>query len=106
MQDGAAWQSQGTDGRDRDAIVALVGAMAESWTRGDGAAYGRLFSTDSDYVAFDGTRLKSRDENVRHHRALFETVLKGSRAGCRDIVRVPIEGALGAGTVSRRCGDR
>jgi uncharacterized protein (TIGR02246 family) len=64
---------------DRSAIVDLMQWMTESWNAGDGAAYGELFTEDCDYVAFDGTHLKGREQNARHHQALFETVLKGSR---------------------------
>jgi uncharacterized protein (TIGR02246 family) len=71
----AGWNAD----EERAAIVDLTQWMSEAWDAGDAATYGELFAADCDYVAFDGTRLKGRDENMRHHRALFDTVLKGSR---------------------------
>ncbi|TWT02098.1 SgcJ/EcaC family oxidoreductase [Reyranella sp. CPCC 100927] len=62
------------------AIRALTQCLAEAWNRNDADAYAALFAEDCDYVAFDGSHLKGRAANARSHRALFETVLKGSRA--------------------------
>lgn len=53
--------------------------MANAWNSGDGEAYADLFAEDCDYVAFDGTHLSGRSANARHHQALFDTVLVGSR---------------------------
>lgn len=63
----------------RAQIEALTRYMSETWNRGDAVAYGMLFSEDSDYVAFDGTRLVGRNANIAHHQILFDTVLKRSR---------------------------
>ena len=64
---------------DREAIRALFARLVESWDRGDGAAYAACFTQDSEYVAFDGTRLVGREANARHHQQLFDGFLKGSR---------------------------
>ena len=61
------------------AIAGLTRRMSETWNAGDGPAYAAIFTPDCDYIAFDGTHLKGREENARHHQALFETVLKGTR---------------------------
>jgi uncharacterized protein (TIGR02246 family) len=71
----AGWNAD----EERTAIVDLTQWMSEAWDAGDAVTYGELFTADCDYVAFDGTHLKGRDENVRHHQALFDTVLKDSR---------------------------
>jgi uncharacterized protein (TIGR02246 family) len=63
----------------RAAIAALTQRMTEAWAAGDGARYGALFTEECDYVAFDGTHLKGREQNALHHEALYRTVLKGSR---------------------------
>jgi uncharacterized protein (TIGR02246 family) len=65
---------------DRVEIAQLTRKMTAAWNRGDGEAFGRLFTDDCDCIAFDGTHLKGRAENIRHHQALFDTVLRGSRA--------------------------
>jgi uncharacterized protein (TIGR02246 family) len=64
---------------DRTAIADLMQWMTESWDAGDGASYAELFTDDCDCITTDGTHLKGREQTARHHRALFETVLKGSR---------------------------
>jgi uncharacterized protein (TIGR02246 family) len=64
---------------DRTAIADLMQWMTECWDAGDGASYGELFTHDCDCIAFDATHLKGRQQTARHHQALFETVLKGSR---------------------------
>lgn len=64
---------------DTRAITELTHRLAESWNRHDGAAYASSFTPDSDYVAFDGTHLRGREANARHHQQLFDTVLRGSR---------------------------
>jgi uncharacterized protein (TIGR02246 family) len=63
----------------------LTRQLAEAWNRNDGAAYAALFTEDGDYVAFDGTHLKGREENARHHDRLFEGVLRGTRLVYEDV---------------------
>ena len=63
---------------DQAAILNLTYRMRDAWKAGDADAYGRIFTADSDYVAFDGTHLRGRDANVSHHQLLFDTVLKDS----------------------------
>ena len=60
-------------------VRALFARMAEAWDANDADAYAALFTEDSDYVAFDGTRQRGRAHNAASHRLLFETVLRGSR---------------------------
>jgi uncharacterized protein (TIGR02246 family) len=62
-----------------DAILDLCARLSDAWDRNDAGAYAALFTRDSDYVAFDGSRLIGRAANEAHHAALFETVLKDSR---------------------------
>jgi uncharacterized protein (TIGR02246 family) len=64
---------------DRAEIASLARRMTAAWNRGDGEAYAALFTDDSDYIAFDGTHLRGRTANARHHQALYDTVLRGSR---------------------------
>jgi uncharacterized protein (TIGR02246 family) len=60
-------------------VRALVARMIEAWDANDAEAYAAIFTEDSDYVAFDGTRLRGRAANAASHRLLFDTVLRGSR---------------------------
>jgi uncharacterized protein (TIGR02246 family) len=63
----------------REAIVDLVRRMEHAWNIADGSAYAAAFTEDSDYVAFDGTHLRGRDANARHHQRLFNSLLKNTR---------------------------
>jgi uncharacterized protein (TIGR02246 family) len=63
----------------REAIVDLTRRMAHAWNTADGSAYAASFTADSDYVAFDGTHLRGRDANARHHQQLFDSVLRNTR---------------------------
>jgi uncharacterized protein (TIGR02246 family) len=60
-------------------VRALFARMAEAWDANDADAYAALFTEDSDYVAFDGTRQRGRAQNAASHHLLFATVLRGSR---------------------------
>lgn len=77
------WQTnargEDANGDENRAIRDLTERLSEAWNANDGRRYAALFTEDCDYIAFDGTRLKGRDENARHHDALFQTVLRGSR---------------------------
>lgn len=63
----------------REAIVDLTRRMEHAWNTADGSAYAASFAPDSDYIAFDGTHLRGRDANARHHQRLFDSVLRNTR---------------------------
>lgn len=71
-----ATEAQADDHRQ---ITLMLEALSDAWGRGDAPRYGALFSEESDYVAFDGSRLVGRAANVNHHRALFASVLRRTR---------------------------
>ncbi len=64
---------------DEGLIRSLFQNLLDSWGSGDGYAYASHFTPDSDYIAFDGTHRKGREENAAAHQQLFETWLKGTR---------------------------
>ena len=64
---------------DETAIRALLARLYKAWADGDGAAYGQCFAEASDYITFNGMRLRGRAENTALHGALFRSVLKGSK---------------------------
>jgi uncharacterized protein (TIGR02246 family) len=78
---GPAGQADGTavPRGDEVAIRALVQELLDAWGRGDGRAYGALFTDDADYVAFDGSRTVGREAIAASHQRLFGTWLKGTR---------------------------
>ena len=61
------------------AVRALYRQLMAAWARGDGAAYGQLFTADADYIAFDGSHTRGSAEIGSSHQALFDTWLKGTR---------------------------
>ena len=83
LQPSAAGAFDGDLAAERDADTAAVRALfAEliaAWGRGDGHAYGALFTDEADYVAFDGSHTRGRRVIAASHQKLFETWLKGTR---------------------------
>ena len=77
------------DGYASDAheLRVLYVATMDGWNSGSGAAFAAPFTDDVDFVAFDGTRFRGRDELVRFHDPLFATHLRGTRlvGGVTDI---------------------
>jgi uncharacterized protein (TIGR02246 family) len=64
---------------DEAKIRTLFDDLLADWGRGDGEAYGSRFTEDADYVAFDGTRTRGREEISASHQQLFDRFLKGTR---------------------------
>ncbi|WP_327675146.1 SgcJ/EcaC family oxidoreductase [Kitasatospora sp. NBC_00458] len=69
----------GADAADRAAVRALLERAREAWDRGDGTAYGELFTADATDVTYVGTVYRGGPEIGRAHQALFESFLKGTR---------------------------
>ena len=64
---------------DEQAVRDLFRELLEAWGRGDGPAYGALFTEDADYVAFDGSNRRGSQAIASEHQQLFDTWLKGTR---------------------------
>ena len=64
---------------DEKAIRAIHQRMIDAWNTGDGAAFAAPFTEDADFVAFEGTHLKGRQEITSFHQRICDTVVKGSR---------------------------
>lgn len=71
-------QSRGSSA-DEKAIRAIHYRMIEAWNAGDAAAFIAPFRDEADFVAFDGTHLKGREQMLSFHQQIFDTVVKGSR---------------------------
>lgn len=69
------------DDREADtvAIRALFAELLAAWGRGDGQAYGALFTDEADYVAFDGSHTIGQRTIAESHQRLFDSWLKGTR---------------------------
>lgn len=59
-------------------LTALFDRLLAAWTAGDARAYGDCFTTDSDYVSYDGAHAVGRAPMVESHDRLFRGVLHGS----------------------------
>jgi uncharacterized protein (TIGR02246 family) len=64
---------------DEKAISALYEQMMQAWNRGSGEDFAAPMAPDVDFVGFDGTWFKGREEVAASHGALFRTYLKGTR---------------------------
>ena len=64
---------------DAQAVRDLFRQLLAAWGRGDGAAYGALFTGDAEYVAFDGSNRRGAAAIATEHQQLFDTWLKGTR---------------------------
>jgi uncharacterized protein (TIGR02246 family) len=64
---------------DEAAIRAILAQMADAWNTGDGVAFAAPFAEDADFIAFEGTHLKGREEIAAFHVHAFDTVVNGSR---------------------------
>ncbi|WP_029138164.1 SgcJ/EcaC family oxidoreductase [Nakamurella lactea] len=61
-----------------DSPAELLDRLTDTWGRGDAAGYAALFTPDADYVTYDGTHLRGRDEIRNAHQPLFDKFLRGS----------------------------
>ena len=59
-------------------IQALYQQKIDGWNAGNGNAFAAPYTEDSDYIGFDGTYLKGRQEIASFHQILFDKFLKGS----------------------------
>ena len=64
---------------DEAAIRALYQQKIYGWNSGNGNAFAAPYTEDSDYIGFDGTYLKGRQEIASLHQMLFDKFLNGSR---------------------------
>jgi len=61
------------------AIRILYKQMIDGWNNGSGNAFAVPFTDDSDFIGFDGTHMKGRQEIASFHQMLFDSFVKGSR---------------------------
>jgi uncharacterized protein (TIGR02246 family) len=65
--------------KDEASIRALYEKLMDGWNKGSAEAFAAPFEENADFVAFDGTHFKGRDEIVSSHQPLFDKWLKGTR---------------------------
>jgi uncharacterized protein (TIGR02246 family) len=65
--------------RDRAEIEDILTQTIAAWNRSDGDQFAAPFTDTADFVAFEGTHLKGRDEIAAFHREIFATAVQGTR---------------------------
>ena len=63
---------------DEAAIRSIPFQMIDAWNKGDGEAFAAPFAEDADFIAFEGTHLKGRQEIAAFHQQLFDTAVSRS----------------------------
>lgn len=61
------------------AIRAVIQRMVDAWNEGSGEVFAAPFGETADFIAFEGTHLKGRQEIISFHRQIFDTAAKGTR---------------------------
>ncbi len=69
------------EGPAEDQVRDVLNRLREAWERGDGAAYGSVFSEDAQYVNAPGERLHGREAIAESHQEIFTTFFKDTRLG-------------------------
>lgn len=63
---------------DKVAVQDVLSQLVACWNRGDGRAYGELFTEDADYIDVTGTRTQGGEAIGQTHQFLFDGPLKGA----------------------------
>jgi uncharacterized protein (TIGR02246 family) len=69
------------DSEVNNAVREVLQRLCEAWERGDGEAYGALFSEDAQYVTAPGERLQGWKSIAESHQEIFNTFFKGTKLG-------------------------
>ena len=72
-------QTLDSKSHDEAAIRSLYERMMDGWNEGSGNDFAAPFTDDADFVGFDGTHLRGRQEIALFHQQLFDKFIKGSR---------------------------
>lgn len=59
-------------------LRALVAHLQDCWNRYDSQSYASVFEEDADFIHILGAYYNGRDNIERGHRAIFDTIYKGS----------------------------
>jgi uncharacterized protein (TIGR02246 family) len=63
----------------RDELRGLVAAQQRAWAAGDGTAFAATFTEDADFVAVDGSHLRTRAGIAASTQEGFDTFMAGTR---------------------------
>ncbi|PWU79424.1 MAG: hypothetical protein DLM72_17475 [Candidatus Nitrosopolaris wilkensis] len=68
-----------SESHDEVAIRGLSQQTIDGWNKGSGDGLAAPYTEDSDYIGFDGTHLKGRQQIASFHQQLFDKFIKSSR---------------------------
>jgi uncharacterized protein (TIGR02246 family) len=68
------------DTADRNRLDGIVASLEAAWNAGNGIAFGRLFSSDADFVNIRAEHFHGRDAIASGHAAIFRTIYAHSTA--------------------------
>jgi uncharacterized protein (TIGR02246 family) len=88
--------STGTANDDDAIIRGIPQRMIDAWNHGDAVGFAHACTSDTDFIAFEGTHLVGRDQIIAFHQPLFDGVLAGSRlrGGARFARRLDADWAI------------
>jgi uncharacterized protein (TIGR02246 family) len=72
-------QAAAAGSRDEAAIHGVYQQLLYGWNTGSGEVFASPFSAEADFIAFDGTQFKGRQEIAAFHQQLFDTFVRGTR---------------------------
>lgn len=75
---------------DIDAIRALLEHYTELWIRHEMREWGQLFTEDSDFITHRGVWWRSREDNVRGHEEVPESVLAQKKNYTQTILDIEL----------------
>ena len=64
---------------DETTIKDVVAHMIDAWNRGDAREFAAPFAGNADFIAFEGTHLRGREQIIAFHQPLFDGQLHGTR---------------------------
>jgi uncharacterized protein (TIGR02246 family) len=65
----------------------LVGELERAWNAGDGAAFGRPFADDADFVNIRGEHVRTRAVIANGHQGIFNTITRAARSATTSAMR-------------------
>lgn len=83
----ASAQNQNGRAEDEKAISNVIRNIEDAWAAGDATRFADNFADDVDYTVWNGYRLYGRQDNVREHQAIFDTIYKNTQMKA-EIVKI------------------
>ncbi len=63
---------------DENAVRQIVQNIQDAWAAGDGVKWADQFVDDIDFTVWNGKQISGREENLKSHQQIFDTIYKGT----------------------------